>query len=197
MASLTTDGLRVALWSTDPLVAGFLQQQLGSLGLDVQVVRDTTPGLLAEFDVLLWDLGPNPEAPEQAVIESPPTVALCTSATIGAAALQSGVRAAVDRSRPPDSLVSVLLAAAAGLMVTEPGWMDTAPPVQTDSPLTPREHEVLELLAEGLSNRDIGQQLFVSEHTVRFHVRAILEKLDATSRTQAVVHAARAGLLDF
>ena len=127
MASLTTDGLRVALWSTDPLVAGFLQQQLGSLGLDVQVVRDTTPGLLAEFDVLLWDLGPDPEPPAQAVIESPPTVALCTSATIGAAALQSGVRAAVDRSRPPDSLVSVLLAAAAGLMVTEPGWMDTAP----------------------------------------------------------------------
>ncbi len=61
--------------------------------------------------------------------------------------------------------------------------------------LTPREHEVLAELAEGLSNRAIGTQLGISTHTVKFHVDALLAKLEARSRTQAVVKAIRAGLL--
>ena len=67
--------------------------------------------------------------------------------------------------------------------------------VASDSPLSGREQEVLELLAEGLSNKEIGARLFVSANTVRFHVRAILEKLGAASRTEAVVLGARTGLL--
>jgi DNA-binding CsgD family transcriptional regulator len=58
-------------------------------------------------------------------------------------------------------------------------------------PLTPREREVLELLAVGLSNREIGQALQISAHTAKFHVQGVLEKLDATSRTEAAVRAAR------
>ena len=64
-------------------------------------------------------------------------------------------------------------------------------------PLTPREHEVLQRLAEGLSNRMIAQRLEISEHTVKFHVNAILGKLSAQSRTEAVAHAARLGLITF
>ena len=61
--------------------------------------------------------------------------------------------------------------------------------------LTKREHEVLKLLAEGLSNRSIAVQLEISEHTVKYHVNSILRKLGAQSRTEAVVRATRSGLI--
>ena len=61
--------------------------------------------------------------------------------------------------------------------------------------LTPRETEVLHLLAEGLANKAIARRLDISEHTVKFHVNAILGKLDAQSRTGAVVRAMRLGWL--
>jgi DNA-binding NarL/FixJ family response regulator len=65
----------------------------------------------------------------------------------------------------------------------------------TEEPLTARELEVLQLLAEGLPNKRIAAQLHISEHTAKFHVSAILLKLGAASRTEAVTLAARRGLL--
>jgi DNA-binding NarL/FixJ family response regulator len=62
--------------------------------------------------------------------------------------------------------------------------------------LTNRELEVLKLVAKGLNNRDIGQELFISENTVKNHVRNILEKLHLHSRMEAVVYAVREKLLD-
>jgi DNA-binding NarL/FixJ family response regulator len=62
-------------------------------------------------------------------------------------------------------------------------------------PLTPREQEVLELLAEGLSNRSIAARLAISEHTVKFHVSSICAKLGADNRTDAVRRAVRQGLI--
>ena len=62
--------------------------------------------------------------------------------------------------------------------------------------VTPREREVLRLLAEGLTNRQIAERLVVSEHTVHRHVTNILRKLGVTSRTAAAAHAVRSGLLD-
>jgi len=59
-----------------------------------------------------------------------------------------------------------------------------------------REKQVLELLAEGKTNRDIGSKLFISESTVKFHVHAILNKLDASNRTEAVSIAAHQGIID-
>jgi DNA-binding NarL/FixJ family response regulator len=61
--------------------------------------------------------------------------------------------------------------------------------------LTPRELEVLQLLAEGLPNKTIARQLSISEHTVKFHLNAIMSKLGAQSRTEAVVRATRLGLI--
>jgi LuxR family maltose regulon positive regulatory protein len=61
--------------------------------------------------------------------------------------------------------------------------------------LSKRELELLELLAEGLSNRDIAERLFLSPHTVKTHVRNIYSKLDVSSRTQAVARARVLGLL--
>ena len=62
--------------------------------------------------------------------------------------------------------------------------------------LTPREFDVLTLLAEGASNKTIAKQLGISVHTAKFHVSSLLEKLDATGRTDAVAHAARRGVIN-
>jgi DNA-binding CsgD family transcriptional regulator len=64
-----------------------------------------------------------------------------------------------------------------------------------DQPLTPREAEVLALLAEGESNKGIARRLGISVHTAKFHVGQVLDKLDATGRTDAVAHATRLGVL--
>jgi DNA-binding CsgD family transcriptional regulator len=61
--------------------------------------------------------------------------------------------------------------------------------------LTPRELEVLTLLAEGMSNKAIARRLGISVHTAKFHVGALLDKLDAIGRTDAVAHAARRGVI--
>jgi DNA-binding CsgD family transcriptional regulator len=62
--------------------------------------------------------------------------------------------------------------------------------------LTPREHEVLTLLADGLPNRDIAARLGVSEHTVKFHLGAIFGKLGASTRTEAVQKGLKSGVID-
>jgi DNA-binding CsgD family transcriptional regulator len=62
--------------------------------------------------------------------------------------------------------------------------------------VTPREREVLTLLAEGASNKTIARRLGISVHTAKFHVGSLLDKLDATGRTDAVTHAARLGVID-
>jgi DNA-binding CsgD family transcriptional regulator len=64
-----------------------------------------------------------------------------------------------------------------------------------DIELTPRERDVLVLMAEGASNKAIARQLGISVHTAKFHVGSLLEKLDATGRTDAVAHAARRGVI--
>ena len=65
-----------------------------------------------------------------------------------------------------------------------------------DVPLTPRELEVLALLAEGASNKAIARRLGISVHTAKFHVASLLDKLDAVGRTDAVAHAARRGVIN-
>jgi DNA-binding CsgD family transcriptional regulator len=67
--------------------------------------------------------------------------------------------------------------------------------IPDDMALTPRELEVLALMAEGASNKAIAQRLGISVHTAKFHVGQVLDKLDATGRTDAVAHAARRGVI--
>jgi len=68
--------------------------------------------------------------------------------------------------------------------------------VPADIDLTPRERDVLVLMAEGASNKAIARQLGISVHTAKFHVGSLLDKLDATGRTDAVAHAARRGVIN-
>ena len=63
------------------------------------------------------------------------------------------------------------------------------------SPLTARENEVLQLLARGMTNKAIALELGITEHTIKFHVNAIMGKLGAQSRTEAVVRASQLGMI--
>jgi DNA-binding CsgD family transcriptional regulator len=69
------------------------------------------------------------------------------------------------------------------------------PPAEGEVALTPRELEVLALLAEGASNKTIARRLGISAHTAKFHVGSLIDKLDAVGRTDAVAHAARLGVI--
>jgi DNA-binding NarL/FixJ family response regulator len=89
------------------------------------------------------------------------------------------------------------LAADALLMALEPESVSRrrAAPEVVEEPLTPREVQVLELLAEGLANKAIADRLGISDQTVKFHVAAILGKLGVANRTEAVRVAVRRGLI--
>ncbi|UPJ57733.1 LuxR C-terminal-related transcriptional regulator [Bradyrhizobium sp. 192] len=99
--------------------------------------------------------------------------------------------------------LEALLAGVAGIRLAAPGESAAAtivardPRVMPDDiALTQRELDVLALMAEGASNKMIARQLGISVHTVKFHVGSLLDKLDATGRTDAVAHAARRGVIE-
>jgi DNA-binding NarL/FixJ family response regulator len=105
--------------------------------------------------------------------------------------------AIISRDASDEALAAAVLAVAAGLVVADPD-LERREPEPGGSPgddLTPREMQVLRLLAEGKPNKGIAFDLGVSEHTAKFHVGSILSKLDAGSRTEAVTIAIRRGLL--
>jgi DNA-binding NarL/FixJ family response regulator len=91
----------------------------------------------------------------------------------------------------PEAVAKLLSESVDALVLTETP-VDRAP---SEPLLTPRELEVLTAMADGASNKAIARRLGISFHTVKFHVAAILEKLDAESRTEAVAAAARLGLI--
>ena len=99
--------------------------------------------------------------------------------------------------------LEALLAGVAGIRLAAPGETAAATIVARDPrimpddiALTQRELDVLALMAEGASNKMIARQLGISVHTVKFHVGSLLDKLDATGRTDAVAHAARRGVIE-
>jgi DNA-binding NarL/FixJ family response regulator len=99
----------------------------------------------------------------------------------------------LSRDSDAATLALALQSAAAGLMVQEA--QASAPQAPTDDVLTPRELEVIALMAQGLPNKLIAHKLGVTLHTAKFHVAQILAKLGAASRTEAVTLGARRGLV--
>jgi DNA-binding NarL/FixJ family response regulator len=130
-----------------------------------------------------------------------PVVALLADDTHAAAAWTAGVRGLLFREVSAETLVASLQAIAQGLVVFDAALAASLlltrhlEPAPLTDPLTRRELEVLQLVAEGLPNKTIADRLRISEHTVKFHINAIMGKLGAQSRTEAVVRATRLGWL--
>lgn len=145
--------------------------------------------------VIVWDLGLG-DPPDAVGRLEHPVVALTEGAEVARRAIALGVDAVLDRDGDPDRLAVAIRGAALGLRVIDRRLEDVhVAPARSMEALTAREREVLGLLAEGLSDRRIGEELEISAHTAKFHVQSLRSKLGAASRTEAVVLAMKAGLI--
>ncbi len=110
-------------------------------------------------------------------------------------ALEAGARAYLLKSMPPKELVEVIRQVHAGKKRVPPQIAAELAEHMSDEALTSREIEVLRQIAEGNRNRDIGEKLFITEETVKVHIKNIMGKLGASDRTQAVAIAIRRGII--
>ncbi len=155
-------------------------------------------------DVIVWDLGENAGDVAHdlsAILDLDTPVIVLTDDARVAEAAEAGARGILSRDTDVAPLLAAVQAAGQRLVVIDPAFVPAVVPARGEAPdvpadeLTAREMEVLQLLAEGLPNKQIAQRLGISEHTVKFHVDSILGKLGAHSRTEAVTRAARSGLI--
>ena len=175
---------------------------------------DSLDGVIDECrpDVIVLGSGPESQLPLPVLLEqrlnreATPFVVLLEDldGEAGARALRAGARAVLPRSASPEEIRAAVRAAAAGLAslpATLAGALldgtsrDGARVGTGDDILTPREREILTLLGEGLVNKEIGARLGISEHTVKSHLTAIYEKLEASNRAEAVATGLRRGLV--
>ncbi|MBX3047409.1 MAG: response regulator transcription factor [Anaerolineales bacterium] len=204
--------LYIAILAAAPALRSGLRALLGGQAhIGIAAEAASLPSILDEatesIDVLLIaaDELPEPELSQAlADAEFPPAVLLLSEQPEAARGLPR-LAARAWGWLPPDcsedELAAAINALAAGLITTTPALLPAAlapAPNPDEAPaedLTERELDVLQLLAEGLANKQIALQLGISEHTVKFHSSAIYAKLGVTNRTEAVRRAARLGLL--
>lgn len=209
--------VRILIIADDPLaragVAALLADQAG-----VSVAGQTDGGAdlvaaAAAFapDAVVWDLGWDAAAHMEAISrfcdeQALPVVALLANVAVAGEARAAGAAGLLGRTTSGAQLAAAVTAAVHGLHVFDPDLLPASallpapPPIPAEGaapvePLSNRELEVLRGMAEGLPNKQIARALGISEHTVKFHINAIMGKLGAQSRTEAVVRATRAGLI--
>ncbi|MEE9216189.1 MAG: response regulator transcription factor [Anaerolineales bacterium] len=205
--------MRVIVVGDDPLArAGLANVLIETTELDVVAQLATDDSVTDAYrayapDVVLWDLGWSLETSQwrerlSDLVESGAhVVTLLPENSHAAEVWSAGARGLLSREADPARITAALNAVNHGLAAVDPALGGALLPTPDEAQafqleeLTKREHEVLELLAEGLSNRSIAYKLEISEHTVKYHVNAILRKLGAQSRTEAVVRATRSGLI--
>ena len=197
--------LRLLVVGEDGLARAGLRALAEAAGL--QVTADGPPAELDEVsgdeaDAAVWEIGARGGVDGLRSLSGRlPVVSILWSEEQAGEALAAGARAVLMRDRVEERLLPAVTAAVAGLVTLDEGLAESvfrprpAPAATLVEPLTPREVEVLQLVAEGLTNRRIGERLGISEHTAKFHVNAILGKLGAQSRSEAVAQAARLGLV--
>lgn len=205
--------LRLGIMADDPLVRAGLGMLLADEP-DCEVVHlSSASDFENEWDgwddgrephAIVWDLGWEMADEVAGWVEIDlPLVLLLPEAGAAEGVWAAGGRALLLRDVAGERLVTAVRAALAGLVVIDPAIADQWLPAVDDlmlpetavDVLTARESEVLQLIAEGLTNKAIAHQLHISDHTVKFHVNAIMTKLGAQSRTEAVVRATRLGLI--
>lgn len=205
--------IRVFIIAPTPRSRRGLETLLNAAGVE-------TVGLAADLDsasdeatekhanVILADAGQNAleewiaEFQEAGMPAGPPVLVMFDEAGTNALAraVQAGVRGVLPSDAGAEQIVSALDAVSKGLVVLHPAEMGAPRPARNEEveliePLTPREREVLQMLAGGLGNKEIAARMKISEHTAKFHVAQILGKLGASSRTEAVAIGMRVGLV--
>jgi DNA-binding NarL/FixJ family response regulator len=110
--------------------------------------------------------------------------------------LDSGAKGYILKEAPHQTLLRAIEKVAAGEGYVDPALMPAFLTKEKDEMLTSREREILQLLADGMSNADVAARLFISQETVKSHVRHILAKLEADTRTHAVAIALRDAIID-
>jgi two-component system, NarL family, response regulator YdfI len=209
--------IRVFIVAASPLARAGLENLLAARDVEVvgsNATMETLAEMLADAapDVVLID---SSGEPFEAMLESIVASGLASDVNVvilgdgitpaaSADALRAGIRSALPGDISPDQLVAALQAVASGLLVLHPSHANERLPAGSSpsrvldelaEALTRRELEVLQMLAAGLSNKEIAARLSISEHTVKFHVASILGKLVAGSRTEAVSLGIRRGLV--
>lgn len=204
--------IKLLIVAADPLVRSSLANLIDGSN-DCRVIYSTSPAVFlsanleerwqGNADLVLWDLGwgsGNLESLDLQDLDIP-VISLVADYDQAVEAWNAGTRAILSREAEVDEMLSAFRATIKGLVVLDPSvtssLLPTPPrlPDDLENAPTSRELDVLQLLAEGLTNRSIAAKLDISEHTVKFHVNAILNKLDAQSRTEAVVIATKLGFI--
>jgi NarL family two-component system response regulator LiaR len=199
--SLTRAGLRSALESSGELRV-VAEAEDGVRGL--QAIAEHVP------EVAVVDIGlpgiDGIEVTRRARIVSPKTRIVILTVhdleTEVLAALSAGADAYCLKTSPIERIVAAVTTAAEGGAYFDPGIarvvmrkMGAPPAFAANSPLSPRETEILRMIADGHGNAEIAKTLYIGLGTVKGHIRSILEKLAASDRTQAAVVALRRGLI--
>jgi two-component system, NarL family, nitrate/nitrite response regulator NarL len=205
--SAQTDPVRVSLHTDDPLLrAGLASLIEGGQPLPVQVVEPK------DAEVTLWDAGTDPTQVLARLAQidrtsSIPVVAVVSDPSHATPAIAAGARGVVMRDQVHSGLHAALVAVKSGLTVLDTELaahlvqhQNKAPKIEgkgngSRGELTSRELQVVQLLAEGLSNKLIADRLGISDHTAKFHVNGVMAKLGASTRTEAVVEAVRRGVV--
>jgi NarL family two-component system response regulator YdfI len=204
----------VAIFSTDPTLRGRLDQLLrGDPAVAVAGVADDPSVILRlieqdRVDAVLADAPSREQLSAWRMRDDHTALVVLLDGSDpedGIEALQAGAGAILPRAAGRDEIVAAIKAIANGTAVLPreilasllDGAVDEAPDLNgaAGARLTPRELEVLAAMADGASNKAIARRLDISFHTAKFHVAAILAKLDADSRTEAVTRAAQLGLV--
>ena len=203
---------KTALWDVNAPLTVAISAGTASLRAEIETLARRSGARMAtgsdRYDVLLLSLDasiPLPSSFEALSLLTPSAAKVCVilseknpSRGMISRLLRAGVAGVVSIDISAARLQSALRAIHAGFQVTDPAVTredSESRAVATRSPeeLTEREQEVLAMLAEGLSNKEISSRLAISTHTVKFHISSILGKLGATSRTEAVSIGIRSG----
>jgi DNA-binding NarL/FixJ family response regulator len=198
----------IVVVADDALVAARLEARLRELA-SARVVIVSARELAAEPAPSIVILAMSAQATARALAtlrsagRTPPVIVLASAPHEAwtARARRDGVRAVLRHDASAEELAGAIAATRAGLLAVHPDAVAAAP-AATAAPaaggataLTPREHDVLEMMAEGMSNRAIAVRLKISRHTAKFHVASVLTKLGVRSRTEAVTAGVRQGLI--
>ncbi|HEY1556938.1 MAG TPA: response regulator transcription factor [Kofleriaceae bacterium] len=200
------DPIKVALLTDDPLLRAGLTSLLAQLGSAGRPALDVVERDVAE--VALWDAGNDRERTLGRLGElralDVPAVAIVQDPAHVAPAIAAGARGVVLRDQVGPGIQAALAAVRSGLTVIDTALAESLVPAHQvrattngkgRGELTEREKQVVQLLAEGLSNKLIADRLGISDHTAKFHVNGVMMKLGASTRTEAVVEAMRRGMI--